>query len=44
MPMPDTPHRYTVAEVLDFPNDGSRYEISHGELLEIPAPRTRHQP
>jgi Uma2 family endonuclease len=43
MAMPDTAHRYTVAEVLDFPTDGNRYEIIRGELFVTPAPRAQHQ-
>ncbi len=43
MGMPDTVHRYTVPEVLAFPDDGNRYEVVHGELLVTPAPRPRHQ-
>ncbi len=43
MAMPDTDRRYTVEEVLAFPNDGNRYELVHGELLVTPAPRSRHQ-
>lgn len=43
MGMPDTARRYTVEEVLAFPNDGNRYELVHGELLVSPAPRYRHQ-
>jgi Uma2 family endonuclease len=43
MVMPDTARRYTVEEVLAFPNDGNRYELVHGELLVSPAPRLWHQ-
>jgi Uma2 family endonuclease len=43
MVMPDTARRYTVEEVLAFPNDGNRYELVHGELLVSPAPRRVHQ-
>jgi Uma2 family endonuclease len=43
MVMPDTARRYTVEEVLAFPNDGNRYELVHGELLVSPAPRWFHQ-
>ncbi|HXV85331.1 MAG TPA: Uma2 family endonuclease [Gemmatimonadales bacterium] len=41
--MPQTARRYTVEEVLAFPNDGNRYELVHGELLVSPAPRLGHQ-
>ena len=43
MAMPDTARRYTVAEVLEFPADGNRYELVHGELLVTPSPRVLHQ-
>jgi Uma2 family endonuclease len=43
MAMPDTARRYTVDEVLAFPNDGNRYELVHGELLVTPAPGPIHQ-
>jgi len=43
MGMPDTARRYTVEEVLAFPNDGNRYELVHGELLVSPVPRVWHQ-
>jgi Uma2 family endonuclease len=43
MVMPDTARRYTVEEVLAFPDDGNRYEIVQGELLVSPSPRLVHQ-
>lgn len=43
MGMPDIAHRYTVDEVLAFPDDGNRYELVDGELLVTPAPGPRHQ-
>ena len=43
MAMPDTARSYTVAEVLDFPSDGNRYELVGGELLVTPAARRVHQ-
>lgn len=43
MVMPDTARRYTVDEVLAFPDDGNRYELVDGELLVTPAPAQRHQ-
>ena len=43
MAMPDTARRYTVDEVLAFPDDGNRYELVDGELLVTPAPNMPHQ-
>jgi Uma2 family endonuclease len=43
MAMPDLARRYTVAEVLEFPEDGNRYEVVQGELLVTPSPRRIHQ-
>jgi Uma2 family endonuclease len=43
MPVVPEARRYSVAEVLEFPADGSRYEVVQGELLVTPAPRWRHQ-
>lgn len=34
---------YTVADLLELPEDGNRYEVLHGELLVTPAPRKAHQ-
>jgi len=43
MLMPNTARRYTVDEVLAFPEDGKRYELVHGDLLVTPAPGQRHE-
>jgi Uma2 family endonuclease len=43
MAMPDTARRYTVDEVLEFPEDGKRYELVAGELLVTPSPAQKHQ-
>lgn len=43
MAMPDTARRYTVDEVLAFPDDGNRYELVHGELFVTPSPSQPHQ-
>ena len=43
MGMPSTARRYTVDEVLAFPDDGNRYELVDGELLVTPSPAQRHQ-
>lgn len=42
MPMPAR-HYYRPADLLDFPEDGNKYEVVHGELLVTPAPRMLHQ-
>lgn len=34
---------YGVADLLEMPEDGNRYEVLHGELLVTPAPRKAHQ-
>lgn len=34
---------YTVADLLELPEDGNRYEVLHGALLVTPAPRKVHQ-
>ena len=36
-------HYYTAADLLDFPEDGNKYEVVHGELLVSPSPRRLHQ-
>jgi Uma2 family endonuclease len=43
MGMPDTARRYTVDQVLAFPDDGNRYELVDGDLLVTPAPAQRHE-
>jgi Uma2 family endonuclease len=43
MAMPEVARRYTVAEVLQFPEDGQRYELIRGQLIVSPAPAPRHQ-
>ena len=43
MPVIPESRRYSVAEVLDFPPDGNRYEVVAGELLVTPAPTAGHQ-
>lgn len=43
MGMADAARRYTVDEVLAFPDDGNRYELVDGELLVTPAPSLPHQ-
>jgi Uma2 family endonuclease len=43
MGMPNLARRYTVEEVLAFPDDGNRYELVDGELLVTPAPEMLHQ-
>jgi Uma2 family endonuclease len=41
--MPSTARRFTVDEVLAFPDDGNRYELVDGELLVTPSPAQGHQ-
>ncbi len=41
MPMPISD--WTVAQVLELPEDGNRYEVVDGELLVTPAPALAHQ-
>lgn len=36
-------HYYSAEMVRSLPDDGSRYETAHGELLVTPAPRAWHQ-
>ena len=43
MGMPDTARRYTVDDVLAFPEDGNRYELVDGELLVTRSPAQVHQ-
>lgn len=43
MGMPDTARRYSLDEVLAFPDDGNRYELVDGELLVTPGPAQRHE-
>jgi Uma2 family endonuclease len=35
--------QYTIADLLNFPDDGSRYEVIQGELYVTAAPHFRHQ-
>lgn len=43
MGMPQPMAVWTVAEVLQLPDDGKRYEVVDGELLVSPAPSLPHQ-
>jgi Uma2 family endonuclease len=43
MGMPQPIADWTVARVLELPDDGSRYEVVDGELLVTPAPSLTHQ-
>lgn len=43
MPMVVTARRFTVDEVLTWPDDGNRYELVDGVLLVTPAPMPPHQ-
>lgn len=43
MGMPQPIGSWTVAQVLELPEDGNRYEVVDGELLVTPAPALPHQ-
>jgi Uma2 family endonuclease len=43
MVMPAVKRRWTVADLLDLPDDGNRYEVIDGELFVNPAPAWKHQ-
>lgn len=43
MAMPHPIADWTVAQVLELPDDGNRYEVVDGELLVSPAPALPHQ-
>jgi Uma2 family endonuclease len=43
MPMAVTARRFTVDEVLSWPDDGNRYELVDGVLIVTPAPVPVHQ-
>jgi Uma2 family endonuclease len=43
MGMPHPIADWTVAQVLELPDDGNRYELVDGELLVSPAPSLLHQ-
>lgn len=34
---------WTYDDYMRMEDDGKRYEVIEGELIEMPAPRTRHQ-
>ena len=41
--MPKLTRKWTADDLLDLPNDGSRYEIIDGALFVTPAPSFAHQ-
>src|SRR5262245_13481611 len=41
--MQATDRRVTYAELQQWPDDGRRYELYDGEVVEVPAPILRHQ-
>lgn len=42
MAAPST-HLWTYDDYAKLPDDGKRYEVIEGELIEMPGPRTCHQ-
>jgi Uma2 family endonuclease len=38
----DTTRSYTVEEFMSLPDDGKRYELIEGELIEMPGPNLNH--
>jgi Uma2 family endonuclease len=43
MAVPESPRRLTYTDLLDFPDDGLRRELIHGEVHVTASPNTRHQ-
>jgi Uma2 family endonuclease len=43
LPVGEKGRAFTYADLESLPDDGRRYELSHGALVVTPAPNTRHQ-